>query len=156
MGSWATAKIAFGFDLGDEKQTRDIFLTPQVNYPGEGLNEDEGETWHDYDIANIYDEWAALQKGMIRPALKSDQWKEFTQVANQFHDEYPLELVHYNTYGNYGRYFLALKSTVQKGYQDKPQAISTYDVSPNIFKEYCERFNVPYQEPGWNMLCHYG
>lgn len=156
MGTWATATLAFGFDLGSEEDARKIFLTPQIFHPEDRLNEEDGDTWHDYDILNIYQEWCALQKGMLRPPVKSHKWEEFTKVANQFKEEYPLTLIIYNTYGRYSGHFLALKSTEQTGYQQKPKPIKTYDVDVSIFKEYCEKFNVPYQEPQWQMLCHYG
>lgn len=156
MGSWATSRIAFGFDLGEKRDALKIFLTPQIYHPEENFVEEDGDTWHDYDMGNIYVEWAALQKGMKRPPLKSPQWEDFIKISYGFQDEYPLDIVSYNTYGEYARYFLALKSTEQTGYQENAKPISTYPVDVKIFKEYCEKFNVPYQEPQWHMLTHYG
>jgi hypothetical protein len=150
MGSWATAKLAYGVDLGDK--AFDMFII---------RNEEENYDYTDYDIGNIYNEWAAFQNGAKHPKdfdnRETPAWKKYNEAAKKFYNDHPFSLVHYGSYGQEGsRYFLALDGTEQSAYQDKASPVNADNANEAIFKAFSEQFNLNLGTPSWAMMASYG
>lgn len=148
MSSWASAQLAFGFDLGEGIPSEFVF------YHGE-----DEEPMHEDDVANAFAEWGAKQFGVDHPGHfnnmeRDPQWKKYREVIDEFYKICPVSIL---TYGDYRStsYFLALESTIQSGDQYSPTAVSTYKVDTKILKEFCEKYNFPYKEPSWQLVCNY-
>lgn len=150
MSSWATATLAFGFDLGEG--------IPKFCEIWHKNDEGEEEVFHEEDIANAYFEWCALQNGVSHPKRFDNQngieWKEYREAGDKFQTEHDFEI---STYGNYNnsKYFFTLQKTVQSGSEYSPTKVNTYPVEEKVIEDFCVKYNIPYTKPSWQLICMY-
>lgn len=159
MGSWATAKIFFGIDLG----TNDSFKF----HVDHDEDEEDSDFYNDGDIANIYYEWCAMQNGVAHPGDYKDRdskaWQDYDNAASAFQEQYPFDVTSYGSeYGSQLQYIIVLNDTDQRGDQysateidmnkiinvDIPKAVA-------LFKEFSDKFNLDLPEPKWLLTAEY-
>jgi hypothetical protein len=148
MGMWVTTQLAFGFDLG--QGTPDFVIV-----------DDEHD--NDGDIANYWIEWCAKQVGVVQPwkngeaQYKTPEWTQYSKAGNDFDESQPFEILTYHSYSHpYVRYFFALKESVQRGGSNEPLVVKTKEYTAEVFKDFCEKYNIPYSEPKWQIISMYG
>lgn len=150
MGCNSKGKIAYGFDLMDE------YAEMCSDFLEEFDNDFDDFVIHHYsDLKppnNNYhpsnEEYAANKK----------EWSEYTEAKYSWAkaNPFPLELVRYCHYDG-RRLFLAAKGSEQVAYGYTPERIDLPlpEFDNQIFKDFCEKHNVPYQEPAWYLLGDY-
>jgi hypothetical protein len=145
MGTSTNATVAFGFDLGDE--------LPEKFRDTECDDDDGGFDWEDI---------AAAEAGVIAPdgEYSSDdpRWPKYWDAKRKAAKRSAITLITHCS-GDYPCYFLAINGTEVCASRGTPEKLNPKTIDPahlQAMKDFCEKYEIEWQEPAWHVFSYWG
>ena len=151
MGISNNAILAFGFAMGDE-----VELPECLNIVSDNDDEEIEDSYETFDDMVVAKSGLAEPEGVREydNGNNSPAWKEYYKKVDEIKATCPIELVWYCSC-DYPMYFIALKNTKETALRGYVEKVSMREIRPEeivVFKDFCKKYEIEYEDPAWSIF----